>query len=219
MTAVDISTSRPRVLIADACTLVAAGLRKLLEAECDVVGVIQDGRALLDEAMRLRPDIVVMELMLPGLNGMDLTERLARLAPESKVIIVSQLETSSHVAGAFKAGASGYVLKRSSPDELSLAIDAVRNGRSYLTPLTIGAGRANGASHNGAPRPLPSLTPRQREVLQLIGEGRGTKQIALLLNISVKTVEFHKSRIMDELNLHSTVELARYAIADGLVSL
>ena len=219
MTAVDISTNRPRVLIADACTLVAAGLRKLLEAECDVVGVIQDGRALLDEAMRLHPDIVVMELMLPGLNGMDLTERLARLAPESKVIIVSQLETSSHVAGAFKAGASGYVVKRSSPDELSLAIDAVRNGRSYLTPLIVGASRANGASHNGAPRPLSSLTPRQREVLQLIGEGRGTKQIALLLNISVKTVEFHKSRIMDELNLHSTVELARYAIADGLVSL
>lgn len=213
---------RPRVLIADEMALVAAGTRALLEPVCDVVGTVADGRALLSEAENLRPDIIVMEILLPLLNGLDALRPLIKKVPASKVVLLTAQESSWHVAEAFKAGASGYVLKRSQPSELTQAIHAVLMGQWYLTPLIarIFVKQDVGGTQNKRKSPaLSSLTPRQREVLQLIAEGRGTKEVATLLNIAVKTVEFHKFRIMDQLNLHSTVALAKHAIVEGLVRL
>lgn len=222
MSEADQQEYKPRVLIADDQALVAAGVRKLIEPECDVVGIVADGRALLVEAKTLRPHIIVMEVLLPLLNGLDAARHLAKAMPESKIVFLTIHASSRHVAEAFKAGASAYVLKRSQPSELSQAIHAVLMGQWYLTPLIAKEVLGNGAngSHNQASRlTLSSLTPRQREVLQLIAEGRGTKEVAILLNIAVKTVEFHKFRIMDQLNLHSTVALTKHAIAEGLVRL
>lgn len=218
----DFQQRRPRVLIADEMALIAAGTRALLEPDCDVVGTVADGRALLSEAEILRPDIIVMEILLPLLNGLDALRPLVRKVPESKIVLLTAQESSWHVAEAFKAGASGYVLKRSQPSELTQAIHAVLMGQWYLTPLIAKNVVKQDVGGEQPKRKVPTvstLTPRQREVLQLIAEGRGTKEVATLLNIAVKTVEFHKFRIMDQLNLHSTVALAKHAIIEGLVRL
>ncbi|HMV58402.1 MAG TPA: response regulator transcription factor [Nitrospira sp.] len=218
----DFQQRRTRVLIADEMALIAAGTRALLEPDCDVVGTVADGRALLSEAETLRPDIIVMEILLPLLNGLDALRPLVRKVPESKIVLLTAQESSWHVAEAFKAGASGYVLKRSQPSELTQAIHAVLMGQWYLTPLIAKNVVKQDVGGEQPKRKVPTvstLTPRQREVLQLIAEGRGTKEVATLLNIAVKTVEFHKFRIMDQLNLHSTVALAKHAIIEGLVRL
>jgi len=218
----DFQQRRTRVLIADEMALIAAGTRALLEPDCDVVGTVADGRALLSEAETLRPDIIVMEILLPLLNGLDALRPLVRKVPESKIVLLTAQESSWHVAEAFKAGASGYVLKRSQPSELTQAIHAVLMGQWYLTPLIAKNVVKQDVGGEQPKRKVPTvstLTPRQREVLQLIAEGRGTKEVATLLNIAVKTVEFHKFRIMDQLNLHSTVALAKNAIIEGLVRL
>ena len=170
----------------------------------------------------MRPDIILMEVLLPSLNGLDAARYLARKVPESKIVFLSIQGSSWHVAEAFKAGASAYLLKRSQPSELIQAIHAVLMGQWYLTPLIakdVVKNHANGSQGNKSSPALSSLTPRQREVLQLIAEGRGTKEVASMLNIAVKTVEFHKFRIMDQLDLHSTVALTKHAIVEGLVRL
>lgn len=213
---------KPRVIIVDDQAVVAAGIRKLIEPDCEVVACVEDGRALLVEAERLRPDIILMEVLLPSLNGLDAARYLARKVPESKIVFLSIQGSSWHVAEAFKAGASAYLLKRSQPSELIQAIHAVLMGQWYLTPLIakdVVNNHANGSQGNKSSPALSSLTPRQREVLQLIAEGRGTKEVASMLNIAVKTVEFHKFRIMDQLDLHSTVALTKHAIVEGLVRL
>lgn len=213
---------RLRVLIADEMALVAAGTRALLEPECEVVGTVSDGHALLGWAENLRPDIIVMDILLPLLNGLDALRPLGKNVPESKIVFLTAQESSWHVAEAFKAGASAYVLKRSQPSELTQAIHAVMMEQWYLTPLiakNVLKQDARGAQDKRKIPALSSLTPRQREVLQLIAEGHGTKEVATLLNIAVKTVEFHKFRIMDQLNLHSTVALTKHAITEGLVRL
>ena len=156
------------------------------------------------------------------LNGLDALRPLVRKVPESKIVLLTAQESSWHVAEAFKAGASGYVLKRSQPSELTQAIHVVLMGQWYLTPLIAKNVVKQDVGGEQPKRKVPTvstLTPRQREVLQLIAEGRGTKEVATLLNIAVKTVEFHKFRIMDQLNLHSTVALAKHAIIEGLVRL
>ena len=213
---------KPRVIIVDDQAVVAAGIRKLIEPDCEVVACVEDGRALLVEAERLRPDIILMEVLLPSLNGLDAARYLARKVPESKIVFLSIQGSSWHVAEAFKAGASAYLLKRSQPSELTQAVHAVLMGQWYLTPLIakdVVKNHANGSQGNKSSPALSSLTPRQREVLQLIAEGRGTKEVASMLNIAVKTVEFHKFRIMDQLDLHSTVALTKHAIVEGLVRL
>lgn len=211
---------KPRVLIADEQGIVAGGIRSLIESEGDVVGVVEDGRTLVESALRLRPDVIVLEVLLPQLNGIDAARRLNKLLPESKLLFLTAQANPSIASEAFGAGAAAYVLKRSPPSVLSQAIQAVVNGQHFVCPLMtkglLAVGR--GVSDLDGKRPLSSLTPRQREVLQLIAEGRGTKEVATMLNIAVKTVEFHKFRIMDHLNLHSTVALTRRAIAEGLVS-
>ena len=212
--------TRPRILMADDHAIVLAGLRKLVESEGEVVGMVEDGRGLVEAAQQLRPDIVLLDISMPLLNGLDAARQISKLVPESKLIFLTMHATPTYATEAFKAGASGYLIKRSAAVELKQAIQAVMRGQHYMTPLiTKDVLAATLHSLEGQlSKPLvTSLTPRQREVLQLVAEGKGTKAIASILNISVKTVEFHKFRIMSELDLHSTAELIKYAISEGLV--
>lgn len=213
--------NRPRILMADDHAIVLAGLRKLVEAEGEVVGMVEDGRALVEAAQQLRPDIVLLDISMPLLNGLDAARQISKLVPECKLIFLTMHATPTYATEAFKAGASGYLIKRSAAVELKQAIQAVMRGQHYMTPLiTKDVLAATLQSPDGQlNKPLvTALTQRQREVLQLVAEGKGTKAIASILNISVKTVEFHKFRIMSELDLHSTAELVKYAIGEGLVS-
>ncbi|WP_455246123.1 response regulator [Petrachloros mirabilis] len=214
--------TRPRILMADDHSIVLAGLKKLVETEGEVVGTVEDGRTLVEEAKKLRPDIILLDISMPLLNGLDAARQLTKVVPECKLVFLTMHSTPAYAMEAFKAGASGYLIKRSATSELKHALRAVMSGQHYMTPLItkdVLAATLQPIEETKQQRPPATLTPRQREVLQLVAEGKGTKEIARILNISVKTVEFHKFRIMDELDLHSTAELTRYAIAEGLVSL
>ena len=214
--------TRPRILMADDHSLVLAGLRRLVEGEGEVVGAVEDGRALVEEAQRLRPDLILLDISMPLLNGLDAARQLTKLVPESKLIFVTMHASPTYVTEAFKAGAAGYLLKQSAEVELKQAIQAVSRGHKYMTPGVTKDMMLATLHPSEAPvckRSVSDLTPRQREVLQLIAEGKGTRSIAAILRISVKTVEFHRTRIMDELDLHSTAELTKYAVSEGLVSL
>ena len=214
--------TRPRILMADDHSMVLSGLRTLVESEGEVVGSVEDGRALVVEAQKLRPDIILLDISMPLLNGLDAARQLTKLVPESKLIFLTMHASPTYATEAFKAGASGYLIKRSAASELKQAIQAVMCGHHYLTPLITKDVLAATLNHQGRPtlkRSLASLTSRQREVLQLIAEGKGTKEVSALLNISIKTVEFHKLRIMETLELHSTAELIKFAIAEGLAEL
>jgi DNA-binding NarL/FixJ family response regulator len=208
--------------MADDHSIILAGLRKLVEAECEVVGTVEDGRALVAEARKLRPDLILLDISMPLLNGLEAARQLHSLAPESKLIFLTMHASPTYATEAFQAGASGYLLKRSAVSELSLAIKSVLQGQHYLTPsLTkdVLAAALKPSTGEGGKTPSKSLTARQREVLQLVSEGRGTKEIATILNVSVKTVEFHKFRIMQQLDLHTTAELTKYAITHGITGL
>ena len=213
---------RPRVLMADDHSLILAGLRKLVENECEVIGTVEDGRSLVEAAQRLRPDLILLDISMPLLNGLEAARQLQILVPESKLIFLTMHASSTYATEAFQAGASGYLLKRSAASELSLAIRSVLHGQHYLTPLitkdVLGSVLNPSSGERGTPVPM-ALTPRQREVLQLVAEGRGTKAIATALKVSVKTVEFHKSRIMQQLDIHTTADLTKYAITHGITSL
>ncbi len=213
---------KPRVLMADDHSLILAGLRKLVEGECDVVGAVEDGRALVEAAQKLRPDLILMDISMPLLNGLEAARQLAKLVPESKLIMLTMHASPTYATEAFQAGASGYLLKRSAASELSQAIKSVLQGQQYLTPLitkdVLDSVFKPSTGERGTPAST-ALTPRQREVLQLVAEGRGTKEIATILSVSVKTVEFHRSRIMQQLGIHTTADLTKYAISHGITSL
>ena len=213
---------KPRVLMADDHSLILAGLRKLVEAECDVVGTVEDGRALVEAAQKLRPDLILLDISMPLLNGLDAARQLTKLVPESKVIILTMHASPTYATEAFQAGASGYLLKRSAVSELSQAIQSVLQGQQYLTPLitkdVLDSVFKPSTGKRGKPAST-ALTPRQREVLQLVAEGRGTKEIATILSVSVKTVEFHRFRIMQQLDIHTTADLTKYAITHGITGL
>jgi DNA-binding NarL/FixJ family response regulator len=198
--------SRPRVLLGDDHTLVLDGFRKLLEDRCEVVGTAEDGRTLLRMAQELQPDIVTLDISMPQLNGVDAGRKLKKILPRTKLIFVTMHADPAYVNEAFKAGASGYLLKRSAGSELLQAIQSVMDGQCYVTPLV-----AKGLEDK-------SLTARQREVLQLVAEGMTVKEIASALILSPKTVEFHKSQIMTQLDLHTTAELTKYALVHGLLA-
>jgi DNA-binding NarL/FixJ family response regulator len=211
--------SKPRVLLADDHTLVLDGFRKLLEEHCEIVGAVEDGRALLEAAERHRPDVITLDISMPQLNGIDAARRLRKITPHSKLIFVTMHADQAYISEAFKSGASGYLLKRSAGSELVQAIQAVMNGNYYVTSL-IAKDLVNSALVGGR-TPLVqrnTLTVRQREVLQLVAEGRTIKEIATVLSISPKTVEFHKSQLMEQLDLHTTAELTRYALTHGLIA-
>ena len=208
---------RPRVLIADDHTLVTDGLRRILEPECEVVGAVEDGRSLLVAAEELKPDIILLDISMPLLNGVDAARRLHDIVPSAKVIFVTMHADATYVTGAFRAGASGYVLKRCASMELLNAVHEILRGRTYVTPLIrkdilgqlpgwpLGSGETSG-----------ELTDRQREVVQLVAEGHPVKEIAAILNISQKTVAFHKSNVMRRLGIRSTAELTKYALEHGI---
>ncbi len=213
-------TKKPRLLMADDHSIMLAGLRKLVEGTCEVVGAVEDGRALVEAAERLRPDLILIDISMPLLNGMDAARQIKKSVPDAKLIFLTMHASPVFATEALQTGASGYLLKQSAASELPLAIDTVLKGQIYLTP-TITKPVLDAMAK---PKPmelrksLMDLTPRQREVLQLLAEGKSPKDIAVLLNLSIKTVEFHKTRLMEQLDLHSTLALAKFAIAEGLVS-
>ncbi|HEX5084703.1 MAG TPA: response regulator transcription factor [Blastocatellia bacterium] len=210
--------SQPRVLLADDHTIVAEGLRSLLEDEFEFVGAVSDGRALLDAARKLEPDVIVADISMPLLNGLDAARQLKRDGSAAKIIFLTMHAEAQLAAEAFRAGASGYLLKSSAGEELITAIHEVVKGRAYVTPLItkdvlnflMGAGRQ-------PYHPSIKLTPRQREVLQLVAEGRTMKEIASVLNISTRTVESHKYEMMEAIGIQTNAELVQYAIKIGLV--
>lgn len=211
---------RPRVLLADDHTLVLEGLRRLLDDQCELVGMVEDGRTLLDAAPRLVPDIILLDISMPLLNGLDAARRLRTLVPRSRIIILTMHADPTYASEAFEAGAAGYLLKRSAASELAAAIAAVLAGRRYLTPLiNREALRASAPLSVTVPPTLGKLTPRQREVLQLVAEGHTARDIGVRLSISVKTVEFHKANLMDRLGVRTASELTKYAVAHGLTEL
>ncbi len=210
-----------RVLLADDHTLVRAGLRKLLEAIPDyvVVGEAGDGMALLELAQQLQPGLVLMDIAMPGLNGIEATARLVKSWPNIKVLILSMHQNEEYVRQALRQGAVAYLLKDAAPLELELALSAVMRGETYLSPAV-----SKGVVHDYVQRlrdeeqPATALSPRQREVLQLIAEGHSTKEIARRLELSVKTVDTHRSQLMRQLDIHEVAGLVRYAMRVGLVS-
>ncbi|GJL68850.1 MAG: DNA-binding response regulator [Nitrospirales bacterium] len=211
--------TRPRVILADDHSLVLEGLAKLVEEDCDLVGKVEDGRALLQAAQKLEPDVIVLDISMPKLNGLDAGRQLKKLFPAIKLIFLTMHADPLYAKEAFQIGASGFLLKRSAASELMLAIHAVMKGQFYVTPAIAKDFLDTFTQEMSVPQAETDLlTPRQREVLQLIAEGYSTKEIATILNVSAKTIEFHRTQIIRELNLHSTAELTKYAIVHGLVS-
>lgn len=212
---------RTRTLLADDHTLVRAGLRKLLEfmADIEVVGEAADGLELLALAEQLRPDLVLMDIAMPGLNGLEATSRLSKAMPGVRVVILSMHQTEEYVRQALRHGAAAYLLKDAAPLELELAIKAVLRGETFLSSAV-----SKGVVSDYVQRlrndafPGAQLTPRQREVLQLIAEGHSTKEVARRLDLSVKTVDTHRSQLMRQLGIHEVTGLVRYAVRMGLVS-
>jgi DNA-binding NarL/FixJ family response regulator len=211
---------RKRLLLADDHALMLDGLTRLLSGEFDIVGAVTDGRMLIAETERLQPDVVVLDIGMPELNGIEAARRLAKVAPSVRIVFVTQQIDSAYVHAAFTAGAMGYVAKQSAATELITAVRLAIENRYYVTPLA-GLEKAELSSADPARTPAEffasRLTPRQREVLQLVAEGKSTKEISACLNISPKTVEFHRTSLMDELGLRTIADLTRYAIARGLV--
>jgi DNA-binding NarL/FixJ family response regulator len=206
---------KTRVLIAEDHTLMAEGLRKLLECEFESVQTVANGRQLLDIVAAWKPDIVLLDIGMPLLNGIEATRRLSKISPSTKVVMVTAHNEPQYVVEAFRAGATGFVLKRCALSELVNAIRQVLDGHTYVTPLV--AERAVEAARVTV-KPGPALTSRQREVLQLVAEGCTAKEIANVLKLSVKTAVFHKMAIMDKLGLRTTAELTRYALEQGIAT-
>ena len=207
---------RPRVLLADDHSLVLGAFENLLSGECDIVGQVADGRALIDAAEKLKPDVIVLDIGMPLLNGLEAGRQIKRQLREVKLVFLTMHEDADLAADAFRSGASAYLLKRSAASELTTAIREVMRGRSYVTPLITG-GLVGSLLNVDEQKPAPELTPRQREVLQLLAEGRSMKEVGNLLNLTARTVAFHKYRIMDQLNVKSTAELIQYAVRHHIV--
>ena len=211
--------TRPRILMADDHKMVIEGLRHILESEFDLVGTVEDGRALMDASKKMRPDVIVVDISMPMLNGIEAVRQIKKNDPQTKVVFLTMHPDVTYAAEAFDAGASGYVLKHSAPSELINAIHEALKGRTYVTPMI--AGELMESYKRGSHKKneaLSKLSTRQREVLQLLAEGNSAKEVAGILNISTRTVEFHKYRMMDDLGIKTSEELVQYAIKHGIVS-
>jgi len=210
-----------RLLLADDHLLIRASLKSLLSefAGIEVAGEAGDGREALELVGKLRPDVVLMDIAMAGLNGLEATRLISKEYPDVRVIVLSMHATERHVLQALRAGAQGYILKESAPRELELAIESVARGKLFLSPgisrqvIEVFLGQMGEIAD-----PLDQLTPRQREILQLIAEGHSSKQIAHRLDSSVKTIESHRASLMERLDIHDIAGLVRYAIRQGLVS-
>jgi two-component system response regulator NreC len=213
-----------RIVLADDHTVLREGIRSLLEDQPDmqVVGEAEDGRAVVQLAAELQPDVILMDIAMPRLNGLEATRQIKKRFPEVKVLILTVHSDEEYIRQILRAGASGYLVKQAAPNELISAIEAIQRGESYLSPsvskkvvqeyVQHAAGSTEEDSHE-------RLTDREREVLQLIAEGNSTRDIAELLHMSVKTAETHRARLMRKLDIHSTAELTQYAIRKGVISL
>jgi DNA-binding NarL/FixJ family response regulator len=211
---------RPRVLLADDHRIVAEGLKSLLVEEFDLVGLVEDGRALIAAAKTLRPDVIVTDISMPHLNGLDALSQLKKDNSRVKVVFLTMHKDASYARRALESGGSGFVLKHSAPAELVDAIRAALDGKTYLTPAFAGeVFQAMRDDPEQASDPVASLTPRQREILQLLAEGRSVKEISAALDISSRTVEFHKYQMMESLGLQGNAELIRFAMKHGIVTI
>jgi DNA-binding NarL/FixJ family response regulator len=208
---------KPRVIIADDHTLLVEAFEKLLAPECDVIAKVPDGRALLTAARELHPDVVVLDIAMPLLNGLDAARQIKQADPSIRLVFVTMNEDPDLAAEAFRAGASAYLLKRSAGAELLTAIREAMKRRSYVTPL-VTEGMLGSLLHPpGRERAAHQLTTRQREMLQLLAEGKSMKEVASILNVTPRTVAFHKYRIMERLRIKTNAELIQFAIRQHLV--
>jgi DNA-binding NarL/FixJ family response regulator len=210
------SRSRPRALIADDHVMVAQGIRALLEQTCDVIGIVRDGRELLAQAPKLNPDVVVLDVGMPLLNGLDAAERLKESLPDTRFVFLTMQDDANLAAAVLKLGAVGFVLKHAAATELLDAVSEVLKGNTYITPKLR---TENWAQRESRARQFSKeLTPRQLEVLQLLAEGRPMKEIADILKVSEKTVMFHKYNIMESYNLKNNAELVLFALKHHVIS-
>jgi DNA-binding NarL/FixJ family response regulator len=205
---------RPRVVLADDHTMLLEAFQKLLAPSCDVVGTVADGRALVAAVRELHPDVVVIDIGMPVLNGLTAARQIREIDKDVKLVFLTMNEDPDLAAEAFRAGASAYLLKRSAASELLAAIQQVMEHRSYVTPL-VTEGMVSSLMDAGPVR--HELTPRQREVVQLLAEGKSMKEVAAILEITPRTVAFHKYRLMEQLNVKTNAELIQYAIRHHIV--
>ena len=205
---------RKRILLADDHKFITEGLKSLLDPDYDVVGIVSDGKALVEEAARLQPDIIVADISMPRLNGIEAIRQVVEQNSQARIIVLTMHPDITYATRALEAGAAGYVLKHSAPQELLQAIKASLLGKKFITERI--KRELDGTPHTRQD-PVRKLTRRQREVLQLLAEGHSAKQAGDILNISSRTVEFHKYNIMEELGIHNSAELVQYAIKLGIV--
>jgi DNA-binding NarL/FixJ family response regulator len=209
--------SRPRVLLADDHRVVSEGLKRLLTDDFDVVGMVEDGRALVASAKELRPDVIVADISMPHLSGLDAIAQLKKSDASVKVVFLTMHQDPAYARRALAAGAAGYVVKHSAPAEIVMAVHAALRGQTFITPSLASDVLRHGSEE--ARDDARQLTPRQREILQLVAEGCSAKEIAARLSISPRTVEFHKYQMMEMHGLHSSAELIHFAIKHGVVSI
>ena len=210
---------KPRIVLGDDHFLILEGLRSVLQKDFEIAGAASNGRELVEVAECLKPDAVVLDISMPLLNGMEAARQIRKAVPAAKLVFVTQKSEREYVKAALQIGASGYILKQSLVNELVPALREVLNGRFYLSAdLRDALGEIFRSTQNPSELFATQLTPRQREILQLVAEGKSNKDMAALLNISIKTVDFHKAAIMDELGIRSTAELTKYALRQGISS-
>ena len=211
--------NKSRILLADDHQLMLEGLKSLLGGEFEVIGSVRDGRTLVDQAATLHPDVIVADISMPGLNGIEATRQIKKTDKNIKIVILTMHPDVGYAADAFEAGASGLVLKHSASSELITAIHAVLKGQTYVTPLIAGDLFRNYQEGGAQERDLlKKISPRQREILQLLAEGKSSKEIAAVLDLSARTVEFHKYRMMEQLKIKTSAGLVRFAVKHGIIS-
>jgi DNA-binding NarL/FixJ family response regulator len=211
---------KPRVLLADDHKIVIEGLKNLLSDEFEIVGSVEDGRALVEQAATLCPDVIVADISMPHLNGIEAARQIKKTDENTKIVFLTMHPDATYAANAFEAGASGFVLKHSASSELIRAIREAMKGRTYVTPLIAGdLIRTYQEGSSPETKLFKKMSPRQREIIQLLAEGKSAKEIASILDISTRTVEFHKYKIMEQLNIKTNAELIRYAIKHGIITL
>jgi len=210
---------KPRVLLGDDHALILDGVRASLQATCEIVGEAKDGRSLVEAAERLRPELVILDISMPVLNGFESAKQIKKAVPEAKLIFLSQHLNPAYLKHALKAGGTGYVLKSGATEELQKAIADVLRGKTYITPAFGEDALANILNRSGEVNDESAeLTDRQREILQLVIQGQSNKEIAEIIHVSVKTVEFHRARIMAKLGVHTVAELTKVALQQGLIA-
>jgi len=208
--------AKPRVILADDHTLLVEAFEKLLSPECDVVAKVADGRALVAAVQEHHPDVVVLDLAMPLLNGLDAARQIKQMDKSVRLVFVTMNEDPDMAAEAFRAGGSAYLLKRSAGSELLTAIREAMKHRSYVTPL-VTEGMLGALMHSTSDAGSRQLTSRQREVLQLLAEGKSMKEVGSILNVTPRTVAFHKYRMMEQLKIKTNAELIQYAIRHNLI--